>query len=80
MARLWPLASAADSIDLGRPTLERNHLRKFTTQSTHSSDEIPSRSNIGCRFSGIAPRLPEQIWRPVQSNATANAAVPAQQT
>ena len=37
MARLWPRVSAADSIDFGRPTLERNHFRKFTTQSTHSS-------------------------------------------
>lgn len=41
MAWLWPLISAATSVDFGRPTLERNHLRKFTTQSTHISDEIP---------------------------------------
>ncbi len=26
MARLWPFVSALVAIDLGRPTLERNHL------------------------------------------------------
>ena len=57
MARLWFRALAAASMDFGRPTLERNHFRNVTTQSTHISVEIPSRSNSGSRFAGIAPRL-----------------------
>ena len=61
IARFWPRASADASMDFGLPTLDRNHLRKFTTQSTQSSVEIPSRSNSGARFCGIAPRLPDRI-------------------
>jgi len=61
MARLWSRVSAAASMDFGRPTLERNHFRKFNTQSTHSSGEIPRRSNSGSRFAGIAPRLSLRI-------------------
>ena len=64
IARLWLRVSAAASMDFGRPTLERNHFRKFTTQSTHSSVEIPSRSNSGSRFAGIAPRLSHFVIRP----------------
>ncbi len=37
MARLGLRVSAPASTDFGRPTFERNHLRKFTTQSTHIS-------------------------------------------
>ena len=54
IARLWPRVSAAASMDFGRPTLERSHFRKFNTQSTHSSVEIPGRANSGSRFAGIA--------------------------
>ena len=61
IARLWPRVSAAASMDFGRPTLERNHFRKFSTQSTHSSVEVPRRSNSGYRFAGIAPRLSLRI-------------------
>ena len=33
MARLWQRIVAAASMDFGRSTLERNHFRKFSTQS-----------------------------------------------
>ena len=32
IARLWPRVSAAHCMDFGRPTLDRNQRRKFTTQ------------------------------------------------
>ena len=73
IARLWLRVYAAASMDFGRPTLERNHFRKFTTQSTHSSVEIPSRSNSGSRFAGIAPRLSHFIIRPYCHDITPTA-------
>ena len=68
IARLCHFASAAVAIDLGRSTLERNHRRKFTTQSTQRSEEIPRRLKISCRISGIVPRWSLRIRRPVQSS------------
>ena len=47
MARLWPRVSAATSMHFGRPTLERNHFRKFNTQSTPCS--FPARWTGGER-------------------------------
>ena len=69
MARLWPFFSAFVAIDFWRPTLERNHLWKCVTHSTHSSAEICSRSNTGANSAGVAPRFPVRICRAVQSSS-----------
>ena len=63
IARLWPRGSAWVDMDFGRPTLERNHLRKFTTHSTHNSADTPSRSMMGSRLGGIAARLSVRTCR-----------------
>ena len=69
MARLWPFVSAFVAIDFGRPTLERNHLGKCVTHSTHSSAEISSRSNTGANSAGVTPRFPVRICLAVQSSS-----------
>ena len=68
IARLWPRESAWIDMDFGRPTIERNHFRKFTTHSTYNSADTPSRSMMGSRLSGIAPRLSVRTCRAVRSN------------
>ena len=54
IAGLWPRVAAATTMEFGRPTLERNHFRKLTKQSTHISVGIPGRSNTASRFFGTA--------------------------
>ena len=68
IARSCPFDVACATIEFGRPTLERNHLRKFFTQSTHSSAEISSRSNRGSNSAGVEPHLSVRICRAVQSS------------
>ena len=54
IAGLWPRVAAAATMEFGRPTLERNHFRKLTKQSTHISVGIPGRSNTASRFFATA--------------------------
>ena len=52
----------------GRPARRGNRRENVLTVSTNSSGTIPSRSKIGARSAGIAPRLSSRTWRPVQSS------------
>ena len=54
-------------MDFERSMLERDHFRKFKTQSIYSSVELRRGSNSGTRLAGIVPCLSLPICRPVQA-------------
>lgn len=56
--RLWPRESAWVDMDFRRPMLERNHLRKLITHSTHNSADTRSRSVMGSIRQHIPPMRP----------------------
>ena len=63
----WPRALASLARACGDPTARLNRRPNCWIRSHQPDETIPIRLRIGSKWSGIAPRLPDAKFRPVQS-------------